>query len=254
MGVEEPQRIPTNIRMLLLLEALVDRADAATPAELARDVNLPKQTVHRLCTVLLEEGFLAREDAGGGLRPGRRARELAAGLLYASPTHVARRQVLEQLAETVGETVNFVVPADGGMAYRDRVETRWPFRIQLPIGSTVPFHCTASGKTYLSTLSRAEQRRLVGVMPLPRFTDNTITGGDAFLAELHRTARRGYAIDNEEFHDGMVAIAVPIKTQNGRYIASLAFHGPTQRLTMERAISLAPELTRSAATLSDILS
>lgn len=246
-------RIPTNLRTLLMMEALANADAPQTPAELGRLVGLPKQTAHRLCNVLLEEGFVVREESGIGLRPGRRARALASGLAVSSTTHQARRQVLEALAAEVGETVNFVVPEDGGMSYQDRVETDWAFRIQLPIGSLVPFHCTASGKTYLASLPKSERRRLVQAMALPELTPNTITDPDKLLAELAQIARQGYALDNEEFHLGMVAVSVPVRGPNGRYHASVAFHAPVQRVTIGRAAKLAPVVTDAAERLSEAL-
>ena len=128
------ERIPTNLRTLLILEAIGRMQGPVTPAELGREIGLSKPTVHRLCATLLAEGFLARDDRKKGLRPGRRMRLLASGVTSASSAHIARHQVLMTLAGQVGETVNFVVPEDRGMTYQDRVETDWPFRIQLPVG------------------------------------------------------------------------------------------------------------------------
>ena len=80
------------------------------------------------------------------------------GLLYNSRDHMARRQILLNIANKVKETVNFVVPEASGMNYIDRVETDWAFRIQLPIGTNVPFHCTASGKCFLASLSPKKEK------------------------------------------------------------------------------------------------
>ncbi len=228
-------RIPTNLRTLLILEAVGLQSEPMSPAEIGRAIGLPKQTTHRLCNTLLEEGFLMRDERARGLRPGRRARMMGAGVVHSSSSHVARHQVLQELAREVGETVNFVVPEDRGMSYQDRVETDWPFRIQLPIGTNVPFHCTASGKTYLASLPKAERRRLVHVMHLERHTESTITDPDTFLDELQDIARQGYALDRCEYFEGMVAVAVPILDPTGRYCASVAFHAPEQRISIELA-------------------
>ena len=99
-----------------------------------------------------QEGVLAREPGSRRLRPGRRARNLASGVLSTASAPIARHQILKDLAEQTGETVNLVAPRELGMFYVDRVETNWLFRVQLPIGTHVPFHCTASGKTFLSSL------------------------------------------------------------------------------------------------------
>ncbi|RMD95640.1 MAG: IclR family transcriptional regulator [Alphaproteobacteria bacterium] len=246
-------RVPTNLRTLLILEAVAAADNPPSAAELGRMVGLPKPSAHRLCARLEAEGFLVHTEAGGGYRAGRRARLLASALLHSSSLHVARHQVMQALAAEIGETVNFVVPEDGGMSYKDRVETNWAFRIQLPVGTHVPFHCTASGKAWMATLPPARRRRVVRSLRLEAMTPNTITEPAALLEELERTAARGYALDDEEFMEGMVAAAVAVRDPQGRYAASLAFHGPLQRVTLERAIALTPALHRAAERLTEVM-
>lgn len=246
-------RVPTNLRAMLILETLGNEDDPLSAADIGRLVGIPKQTAHRLCGTLVDEGYLKRDVSKGRFRPGRRSREMASSILHASVNHIARHQVLEGLAKEVGETVNFVVPEDQGMSYKDRVETNWAFRIQLPIGSHVPFYCTASGKAFLATLSISERRRLVHVMQLDQLTGNTLTRPDDLLRELKEVAKEGYALDNQEFLDGMVAVAVPVHDLNGRYIASVAVHGPVQRLSTEDLVAHVPLLTEAAEQLKQVV-
>jgi len=252
MADQSSERIPTNLRTMLILEAVGTQTETMTAAEVGRMIGLPKQTVHRLCNTLVDEGFLVR-TRDGGLTPGRRTRLMASGTLHASSSHIARHQILKQLAEEVGETVNFVVPEDAGMSYKDRVETDWPFRIQLPVGTHVPFHCTASGKTFLSSRRKSERQQLVHALELTASTGNTLATPDALLTELNKIARRGYAIDNEEFIEGMVAIAVPVRDTQGRYLASIGVHGPVQRFSVKDADKLAPIVHKASEQLSDVL-
>jgi len=251
--VADKSRIPTNLRTLLILEAVGRQTEPMGPAEIGRFIGLPKQTTHRLCNTLLEEGFLMRDERGRGLRPGRRARMMGAGMVHSSSSYMARHQVLRDLAAQIGETVNFAVPEDRGMAYQDRVETDWPFRIQLPIGTNVPFHCTASGKVYLSSLPKGERRRLVNVMHLERHTDTTITSPDALLAELQEISRQGFALDNAEYFDSMIAAAVPVFDPAGRYCASVAFHAPEQRVTLDVARSKVEALQNTSRLLTETI-
>ena len=44
-----------------------------------------------------------------------------------------------------------------------------------------------------------------------------------------------FSRDNQEFIDNLVAVAVPVEDPNGRLFAALAFHGPTQRISIEEA-------------------
>lgn len=244
-------RIPTNLRTLLILELVGRRSGPISAAELGREMGLPKQTIHRLCNTLAQEGFLVQDR--GGLRPGRRLRQMATGLLHASTSHIARHQILRRLAEDTRETVNFVIPEEGGMSYKDRIETDWPFRVQLPVGSHVPFHCTASGKTYLASLRKHERLRLIHARPLRKATENTITETEPLMQELRKISRRGYALDREEFIVGMVAVAVPVRDTSGRYMASIGVHGPAQRFSLERAESLAPVLEAAASDLAEVM-
>ena len=234
--MSETDRIPTNLRALMILEALGQGSDPMSPSDIGRVIGLPKQTVHRLCNTLIQEGFLVRDERQRGLRPGRRARHLGNGIMQASVVHTARTQILQALSDLTGETVNYVVPETKGMAYQDRVETDWPIRIQLPIGTSVPFFCTASGKVYLASLPKKERTRLVNVMRLEPYTKNTITDPERLLEELQQVAKRGFSLDNGEFFDSMNAIAVPVVDGLERYCASLAVHAPALRMSLTKAV------------------
>ncbi len=251
--VSDTEKIPTSLRTLRILEIIAGSETALTPTEINSRLGLPKQTAHRLCARLVAEGYLAYAPGGKRLRPARRLRLLAAGLMSSSQVHIARRQILEDVARQVGETVNFVVPEERGMSYLDRVETDWAFRVQLPIGSHVPFHCTASGKTYLASLPRERRARIVSALRLDKLSANTITSADRLLDELDQIAVQGHGIDNEEFVDGMVAIAVPVLDGQGRFLAALAFHGPCMRLTLDKLVQGKPVLLEAARRLSAVI-
>lgn len=246
-------RIPTNQRALLILEVIGRSDRSMTPTEINAELGLPKQSIHRLCTTLVEEGFLIPEPKGRRLRPTRRLRLMATGIMHASSFHIARHQVMLDVARKIQETINFVAPEDGGMTYLDRVETDWPFRIQLPVGTHVPFHCTASGKTFLASLAAAARKSMVQCLQLEQHTPNTLTDPTALLQELKKISKQGYAVDNEEFMEGMVAVAVPINDETGRYVASLAFHAPIQRISLENAVSKTTVLIDAAKMLRDVL-
>lgn len=248
-----PDRIPTNLRTLLILETLgkSDRAMSAT--EINAQMGLPKQSIHRLCASLEAEGFLTQLAGSRKYVPSRRLRELGTGLLFNSQTHIARRQILLDVAKEVGETVNFVVPEADGMSYVDRVETDWALQFQLPIGSHVPFHCTASGKCFVASLAPMAQRRFVAALDLTALTPATKTSAEALIADLGAIRKRGYSLDEEEFLQGMVAIAVPVTDARGRFIAALAFHGPTQRLSIADAIARKSVLQTAALRIRSAL-
>lgn len=257
MTIVEPEQksdtIPTNLRLLLILEEIAQVGVPVTPTEVNGRIGLPKPTIHRLFATLEAEGFLQRELDGRSYTPGRRLRKLSTNVLSSLRVRTARLAVLNALAEEIGETCNIAVPDRDAMIYLDRVETKWPLRIQLPVGTHVPFYCTASGKMYLSTLNAAHLQRYLGAASLEARTGRTITDRTRLSEEIERTRARGYSQDNEEFMEGMIALAVPIRDDQGRLLSTLSFHAPTQRLTLDRAYAHLDRLHRAASELSQLV-
>ena len=247
---QKSDTIPTNLRLLLILEEVARAGVPVMPTDLNAQIGLPKPTIHRLFATLEAEGYLQRDIDGRSYTAGRRLRTMATNILSSLRVRSARLSVLNALAERIGETCNITIPDRDAMIYLDRVETKWPLRIQLPIGTQVPFHCTASGKLYLSSLPRAARNALLGNLPLEPRTPNTITDVQRLGAALDTIRADQVGTDNEEFLDGMVAVAVPVTDTQGRLFATLAVHAPSMRMNLDKARSHVPELREAARQLA----
>jgi len=243
-------QIPTNLRLLLVMEEVARRGVAVKPTDLIEAMGLPKPTVHRLLQTAEAEGFLQRDLDGRSYGPGPRLRALAVSTMSSEHLRTARLTILRGVAEQMGETTNLATPDREGMTYLDRVETEWPLRIQLPIGSQVPFHCTASGKMYLSTLRPHILRSVLSARPLEAHTDATLTDMERIKAELETTRLRGYSTDNEEFMPGMAAVAVPVWDGHGKLLATLSVHAPVQRRSLADLTDFLPALRRGSEELT----
>ena len=250
---ENSGQIPTNLRLLLLLEEVAKAGVPVTPSVVNEVLHLPKPTIHRLFATAEAEGFLQRDIDGRSYSPGRRMRILATNTMSSERVRTVRLAVLKALAVQVGETCNLAIPEREGMFYLDRVETHWPLRIQLPVGTQVPFHCTASGKMYLSSLRNDYLERFLRNYVLEKQTEKTITDPAKLMAELELTRERGYSTDNEEFMDGMTAIAVPIMDDRGRLLSTLSIHAPEQRWHIPQLETHFEKLLAAAAELSAIV-
>lgn len=249
---ETTSQIPTNLRLLMLLEQVARAGVPVTPSSVNETMGLPKPTIHRLFATAETEGFLQRDIDGRSYSPGRRMRMLAINTLSAERVRTVRLAVLKSLAVEVGETCNIAIPEREGMYYLDRVETHWPLRIQLPVGTEVPFHCTASGKMYLSTLRPDYLDRFLKNYVFSKMTDKTITDPDKLNEVLTQTRQQGYSTDDEEFMQGMTAIAVPIMDDRGRLLSTLSIHAPRQRRELNDLIGHFDSLKIAAAELGAI--
>lgn len=250
--LENTGQIPTNLRLLLLLEEVAKVGVPVTPSVVNETLGLPKPTIHRLFATAEAEGFLQRDIDGRSYSPGRRMRMLSINTLSSERVRTVRLAVLKSLAVKVGETCNLAIPEREGMFYLDRVETHWPLRIQLPVGTQVPFHCTASGKMFLSTLRPDYLERFLKNYIMEKQTDQTITNPAKLQAELEVTRERGYATDNEEFMTGMTAIAVPILDNRGRLLSTLSIHAPEQRRDLPDLVEYLIPLREAASELAAI--
>ncbi|WP_164659127.1 IclR family transcriptional regulator [Tropicibacter sp. Alg240-R139] len=245
-------QIPTNLRLLRILEEVARLGVSVKPADLIDTIGLPKPTIHRLLQTAEAEGFLQRDMDGRSFGPGDRLRALAVNTMSSERIRTARLAIMKAAAEEIGETINLATPDREGMTYLDRVETKWPLRIQLPVGTQVPFHCTASGKMYLSSLRPATLNGVLSAKPLEKLTEQTTTDPELLRQELTETRERGYSQDNEEFMTGMAAIAVPILDPQNRMLATLSVHAPVMRCSLEQIVDFIRPLQQAAAKLSDL--
>ncbi len=239
-----------STRALTILERVAVSDRPVRIADLVEGCELPKATVHRICTLLRSQGYLRTDIGGKGLVPGPRLMGLSDAVRANQAQFALRHAVLESVARRIGETCNISVPDGLAMIYWDRVETEWPLKVQLPVGSRVPLYCTASGKLFLASLPPARRRPLLARLDLEPRTPNTISDEGALEAALDGIARTQMGTDNEEFIEGMIAIAVPIADAGGRVFATLSFHAPVVRMSLDEAIPQADVLREAARDLS----
>ena len=244
--------IPATLRAVSVLEALVASEKPAALAELTGMVRLPKPTLYRMLGMLESAGLVIREPGARRYAPGPRLAALGRNVMLNGSLRTERRAVLARLVEEIGETCNFTMLDGAQIVYVDRVETAWPLRMTLTSGSHVPLHCTASGKLLLALLPKGSRERLVAQLGLPRFTDSTITDPKRLDAELARIRANRYSTDNEEFHAGLVCVAVPVLGKK-RACAALAVHAPVSRMPLERAVSYLPVLRKAATAMAQTI-
>jgi DNA-binding IclR family transcriptional regulator len=123
--------------------------------------------------------------------------------------------------------------------YVARIDGPKSARMYTPIGRRAPAHATALGKAIL-----AFRRGLVACTP------NTITEPAALREELRRTRGRGYAVDQEEFIQGIRCVAVPVRGESGKIEGALSVSGSVFQVRPEDTEQLAGLLQDAAYELS----
>ena len=244
------ERGSTIHRILDILDTVAASSRPLSATEINEVLGLPKATAHRLCAELEARGYLLKQINGKSYVPGNRLCDVAVGVLANARFSATRHAILTRLSEEVGETCNIAYPDGLYMAYSDRVETKAPLRLQFPIGMRVPLYCTASGKLYLSTLPKNRRKAIIGKLKLEVRAKNTITDPDELLEQIEEIHRSEVSVDNQELYDDVIAIAVPIKDQQGRFYSSLAIQAPTTRVSIDDRDKYVPLLRQAADDLA----
>ena len=236
---------PVMVKAFAVVEIILKENRPLALSELAELLKRPKQTVHRTVRQLEVAGFLAREPGRNRYGIGPRLSSVAGDVLEWCVRHTPCHVSLTRLVAEVGETCNIGTIDGDAVKYLDRVESDFPLRAQLHPGSRVPLYATGLGKLFLAHLVSRTRRRILQKLDLVRFTDNTITDLAALEDELKRIRKRGYAVNDQEFHDGIISVAVPIR-RGVQVIAGLAMHAPLARLSIDQAVAHVPTLNRYA--------
>lgn len=240
-----------SMRALVVLELVASAEQPLRISDIVNSSGLPKATVHRICRLLRAEGYLRDAIGGRGLIVGPRFHRVASAAFRNQTESVVRRAVLEGLVRQIGESCAFAVPDGTVMVYWDCALSNWPLQAQMTVGRRVPLHCTASGKVYLSTLPATRRRRLLRRLHLEPLTANTITDADELETAVEEVAAKGLATCDQEFMQGMVAVAVPVRSNAGRFIGSMTFHAPIVRMSLDAALSHVETLREGARSIAE---
>ena len=246
MGRPAPRyRIQAIERAVAILNAFSAEDPELGVTELAGRLGLHKSTVHRFM-VNLEAAGLVERTRSARYRLGLRIFELGGLVMQRMNLWDEALPFLEGLVRDTGETGHLAVLDGGEAIYIERVEARRALRIPSAVGRGYPAHATNLGKVLLADLAPERLRQLLGDRPLGAFTPHTITDPAELEAELERIRAQGFAVDNEEYDEGLRCIGAPIYDHSGHAVAALGIGGPVTRITPERVDVLA-ELVMTAA-------
>ena len=230
-------------RAFTLLELLCKSPDGLAIHQLSEITGLHKSTVHRLLGAMVERGYVRREAESAVYRAGMRICELSGYIQENLDVVALARGPMERLSRRTGETVHLVEQDGDEVVYIYKVESlHGAIRMVSRIGMRRPMYCTGMGKAILAHRPAEEVLRYWARTEHLPYTPHTIVRRDAFLREMDRVRRQGYAMDNEENELGVRCVAAAIPDWQGAACRALSVSAPISRMTDERLESLIPQL------------
>lgn len=220
-------------------------------SELLEASDYPKATLYRLLQTLLHQSMVSFDPDRQTYSLGVRLVRLAHQAWRQSSLAPVAQPYVEELSQIVGETVHLAQLDNGQVLYVDKRNARVPVEMFSQAGRVGPVYCTGVGKAMLAFVPEAEQDKIIVQQSFHRFTDHTYTSAVALRDELNEIRARGYAFDREEHEPGIICIAVPILTQNGRVIGGLSLTSTTARHSLTSLEAHLPAIKTTVSRIAE---
>ncbi|GGL98232.1 IclR family transcriptional regulator [Nakamurella endophytica] len=230
--------VKSLMRAVDLLELMARSERPLGVTELAAASGSSKTAAYNLVTTMEFRG-LVRRDAQNRYHLGWGLFELGELVRAGSDLSEAARPLVEDLAETTGETALLGILDHDSVIYLEKAESRRSIRMVEAPGQRLPLHATTSGRVLLAFADPADRARYQHTAQVP--------DPEALDERLARIVRDGYDASAQERDPDLTSVSVPVTGLRGSVIASLTVAGPVSRLTEQRVQECVPTLREHAA-------
>lgn len=193
----------------------------------AEQLGVAPSTAYRLLSALCYRDF-AVQDRDRQYRAGPQLSDSASSTLSRAALRRLARPAIELLHGQTRETAHLMVLTGTDVLFIDGVEAEQALRIGLRTGIRLPAYCSSAGKAMLAALPKAEVDQLHrgGLAPWPNSQLSDLAGLHRQLALVRK---QGYAVNQEESEQGVVAVGACVRDQAGRPLAGMSVSVPSAR-------------------------
>jgi DNA-binding IclR family transcriptional regulator len=214
--------------------------------EIGAMTGINQATAYRMLTTLKEFNLI--EQYEGSYSLGRGFLKYEGIVLNSIEIRRIGLSFLEELSNNLRVNANLAVLDDNEVVYVARAETPYCAYGYFHIGMRRPIYCTALGKVL--ACKSPEIVSDVFKRGITRYTLNTITDEAEFLKEIEKVRLQGYAVDFEEWSNGINCIAAPLYDAAGEIVAGISISGPTSTYPRDKIIEYVPTLIEYAHRIS----
>ncbi len=242
----------TVARTLQLLTCFCEQQDWPLAA-LARRLELPRSTVHRLLNLARAEGFID-SDGQGTYRPGLGLYRMAGRLAVEMPLRRIAQPLLDEFTRTYSESSLLTVldRAALKMFFAAKADAPAQMRYVIAMNTLGTLAWGASGRAILAFLTPEEIAAVVArAEPSP--ADQRPLDAEDLAASLAEIRHKGYAITHHQRTTEGVGIAVPFFDAGGRVAGNVTVTIPSFRFRRQEAAAFVRSLKGMADNVSKAL-
>jgi IclR family KDG regulon transcriptional repressor len=194
--------------------AAISEADRGVGiSELSKELGISKGTVHGITVALEEVGAIKRDPLTKKLSLGYAVIELGKRGLSRIPLIDVARNRMDELVRETDETVFLGALRDDHVVILDMVESSKELKITSPAGTKLSLSAGATGKLFLAHMDRRSALKYLSSRKLVQYTKNSITELESYIKEIDEVRLKGFAIDREEYLQGVTAVAALVRTE-----------------------------------------
>jgi DNA-binding IclR family transcriptional regulator len=241
--------VPILGSAMRILEVFYEADADLTLHEISAKAKVGKTSAFRILFTLDSVGYVEKDPASGKYRLGLGIIEAARKTLAGRDLVQVARPHLKKLRDEFDETTNLAALRDDKIVYLEIFESHHSFRMTDTVGSRVPWHSTALGKSIAAFLDQEKLKAVLKQSARKRFTPHTITGVREYAKALAQVREQGYSLDNEESELGATCVASPIFSADNVVVGALSVSGPTPRIR-EKQNKITAALKEASAAIS----
>jgi len=236
----EPKiRVQSAFRAVSILLAISEAPNGLKVKEITEKLQLSRQVTYHLIHTLLATGIIRKNETNRYVL-GLAAVSIAEGFhrQLVPPENLARR--VRSIVAATNETAYASGWVGGEIVALATEQGLSPVgAARVPQGFSGDAHARATGKLLLALADPATTEAYLDAHPIkaPR-TDRTITTREELTRELERIRARQYAIDNEEFHEGIRCLAVPVEGLGGRFALGISVPSGRFQINFDRYLAV----------------
>jgi len=203
-----------------VLELMAETNRPLSITEIARDLGQSKTTATRICYTLSKLTLIS-QDEHNKYRLTPNVLKLGYGAICSLGWKNVASYYLNELADTVGATVNLSILDGPDVLYLARIRKGEFFPFDIQVGSKAPAQCTAMGKVLVAFGSPKNRELALKSMTFRAVTIHSIRSLEEYMDELERVRSKGFATNYEELSIGVCGVGAPIMDEQGEAIAAI---------------------------------
>lgn len=247
------KRVPALEKCFTLLEFLSKNNRNFGITEIAATLGYHKGTVYNMVYTLVELGIL-EYTPGNKFRLGTQLYALGKAAGGNSELIQTVHPYLEEIHQKLQLSAYLGVLIRNRVVTVDKVDSPVHLKVSSEIGMATPILAGAVGKIILSKMSDEDIDRILSREQLIKYTAFSYVSKDAYREAIEKVRKDGFAFSNQEYIEGIRALAVPLENYKGNIMTAIYVLGLNTQIKDEDIEPYSTLLKRIAGEIDDRLS